>query len=254
MTISIIGFGRFGQLVANQIAETTDQVLISSKGLKKEDLKNRAFKFTSLEKAAKCDVIIVAVPISEFEQLLTKIVPNLQRGSLLIDTCSVKVFPTNLMKKIVPSKVDILGTHPLFGPESVKANRGIKNLEIVLCPIRLAEETLEKISKILVKSGLKVLKKTPAQHDEEIANSQALAQFIGRILEMMPLKNVETNTLGSKQLKTLLQFVSHDTKQLFTDLQTFNPFSKAVRKRFMDIALMMSGDLSQSDKKLSARK
>jgi len=254
MTISIIGFGRFGKLIANLLSKHVDQIFISSKGLKSLDLKNTSFKFASLKQAASCDVVILAVPISEFEKVVKTIAPNLKRGSVLIDTCSVKVFPTTLMQKNVHKDVSILGTHPLWGPESVKVNNGLKNLGIVLCPVRISDILFHKISNQLKLVGLTVLQKTPAEHDEEVANSQALAQFVGRILEMMPLKNVDINTLGSEQLKILLKFVSHDTKQLFTDLQTFNPFSKAVRKRFMDIALLMSGDLIQNDKKMSVKK
>ena len=38
------------------------------------------------------------------------------------------------MSKILPEKVEIIGTHPLFGPQSGRA--GIAGMRVAFCPVR----------------------------------------------------------------------------------------------------------------------
>ena len=45
-----------------------------------------------------------------------------------------KIKPATLMEKILPAGVDIVGTHPLFGPQSGKD--GIAGLNIAVCNVR----------------------------------------------------------------------------------------------------------------------
>jgi prephenate dehydrogenase len=44
--------------------------------------------------------------------------PALRPGQLIIDTCSVKERPLEWMLEELPDHVQIVGTHPLFGPDS----------------------------------------------------------------------------------------------------------------------------------------
>ena len=62
------------------------------------------------------DIVIVSVPINVTEETIAEIAPKMKAGSLLMDFTSIKVKPVEAMRKFAPSDVEILGTHPMFGP------------------------------------------------------------------------------------------------------------------------------------------
>ena len=49
-------------------------------------------------------------------------VQRLKRSTLFVDVLSVKEFPRQVMRRMLPAEVDILCTHPMFGPDSGKGS------------------------------------------------------------------------------------------------------------------------------------
>jgi prephenate dehydrogenase len=233
--IGIIGFGNFGQLIAGLLLKYSDVYVYQYKN--KASLRKRAremgVKLVDLETIGKCDVIILAATISKTENAIKELSPLVKKGALVVDTCSIKVLPCQWMKNNLPKGTDILGTHPMWGPDSVKINKGIKGLKIVLCPIRLARMKFQEIKRLLQKAGFKVIVMSPQEHDRQAADSQTLAQFVGKILADIPLKDIEIATLGYEHLRNLLPFVINNTDQLFCDLQNYNPYAASSRKKFL---------------------
>jgi len=72
MNIGIIGFGRFGQLIATILKREYSITAYDNKD-KKEEAKNANIKWDTLENVCQQDLIILAVPISEIENLLKEI-------------------------------------------------------------------------------------------------------------------------------------------------------------------------------------
>ncbi len=234
-TIGIIGYGNFGKLLVELFSGYFENIFVYSKELSREKRK-KSVNFVDLEKAAGCEVVILAVPIPAFKECLFEIKDYLKSGTILVDVCSVKKYPAQLMKRYVKNKkISLLATHPMWGKESVTVNGGLKGLKVVLCPIRLSQKKLAEIKRLLKKIGLKVIMKTPEEHDKEAACSQALAQFVGKSLKALPLKKVNVSTLGFGCLESLMLFVTNDTDELFYSLQNYNPYSKSIRKRFLKV-------------------
>ncbi|WP_245267986.1 prephenate dehydrogenase/arogenate dehydrogenase family protein [Rhizobium sp. 42MFCr.1] len=88
----------------------------------------------SFESAAACPIVVLSVPVSQLRILATRLAPLLQPGTLVLDVGSVKVEPAKIMEEVFPDDVDVVATHPLFGPQS--ARDGLRGLRIALCPIR----------------------------------------------------------------------------------------------------------------------
>ncbi|RLW68531.1 MAG: hypothetical protein B6D68_03450, partial [spirochete symbiont of Stewartia floridana] len=59
------------------------------------------------EAVLSADVLILCVAISSMEDVLKRIAPRLQAGTLVMDTCSVKVYPAQSMMRILPETVSI---------------------------------------------------------------------------------------------------------------------------------------------------
>lgn len=230
MEIGIIGFGRFGKLIACYLSDDF-KVYVFDRLKKEKEIKDVKAIPASLEQVCKKDMIIPAVPISEFEATLKKIKNSLKKGSLVLDVCSVKEYPVSVMKKILPKDVQILATHPMFGPDS--AANSLVGRKIVLCRVRIPTEKYEKIKKYLSEKKLIVIEATPEDHDSGIAKSLVLTHFIGRALVEFGAKDIAIDTLGYRKLMEVLSSVKNDTWQLFEDMNKYNKYSKKVRKDFI---------------------
>lgn len=240
MEIGVIGFGRFGKLITKYLSED-NKVCVFSRSGKEEEIKKTNGIPASLQEVCKKEVIIPCVPISQFGNTLKKIKNLLKDNSLVVDVCSVKEYPVELMKKILPEKIGILATHPMFGPDS--AVETIKGRKIVLCKVRIPNEKYKKIKGCLEKKGLIVIESTPEKHDREIAKTLILTHFIGRSLIDFGAKNLDIDTEGYKRLMNILDMVKNDTEQLFEDMNRYNKYSKEIRKGFIK-------SLSKIDKRL----
>jgi len=229
--VGIIGFGRFGKLVAQILKSKFENVhiLVFSRRRRGPGI-DRGIEFASLDEVCDSDVVIPCVPISSFEEVIKSIGGKIKSGALLLDVCSVKVHPVEVMAKYIPADVEILATHPVFGPDSAK--RGLKGLKIVLCQVRISPERLAKVKQSCHDIGLEVIEMSPAEHDELIAFSLAYIHLVGRIGEKMNIKNTAVNSKGFAQLLKVQGYVVNDTFQLFKDMQNFNPYAKKMREQF----------------------
>jgi len=230
MNIGIIGFGRFGKLLVKYLSKD-NKVYVSSRKNNDGEIKKLNGIPASLEEVCKKDIVIPSVPISKFEEILKKIKNLLMHDSLVVDVCSVKEYPVKVMKQVLPNNVQILATHPMFGPDS--ATTALKGRKIVLCKVRIDKKLYNTIKKSLRRRGLIVLETSPAKHDREIAKSLLLTHMIGRSLIDFGANNLEIDSEGYKRLIRILETVRNDSEQLFKDMNNYNKYSKKVRDDFI---------------------
>jgi len=228
-SIGIIGFGRFGRLARKYLKDDFN-VYVYDKFYKNNKEKN--MNCVSLEEICRKDIIIISVPVSSFEDVLSEIKDLVKKEAILIDVCAVKEYTCTLMEKYMHRDVEILGTHPLFGPDSAKKN--LKGRKIVLSPVRLKESTLCSIKDYLSKKGLVLIELSPREHDIQVSRSLVLTHFIGRAMIDMGLTSQPVDTLGYERLLKILSTVQNDTWELFCDMNKYNKYSGNVRNAFLD--------------------
>jgi len=236
--IGIIGFGRFGRFAAEQLSKDFRVVVYDHKRVRYP----RGIHRGTLEEVATSPVLLLCVPISEILTTCLAIKPYLTRGQLIIDTCSVKEKPLQEMARVLPRFVEILGTHPLFGPDS--ARNGIRGLKIVLCPVRCRQ--VANIQAWLEGKGLEVIVTTPAKHDFEMVSTQALFHFLARGVAETGIRVGRLSTPGPAKLFDDFRDVRNDSLQLFQDLHRKNRFAAAVRKRLIECLARLDAELSDS--------
>ena len=230
MEVGIIGFGRFGKFMARHLKEKA-AVFVTDVTEKSKEAAEIGVAFASLEDVLEKKIIILAVPMEKLEETLNKIKGKVRKGALILDVCSLKMFSCRLMKEILPNDVEIIGTHPLFGPQS--AQNSIKGMKIALCNVNARQETFEKVKKFCKSFGLEAIIATPEEHDRQMAVSQALTHFIGQVAKSMNLERVELSTKTFDDLMKIIEIIKNDTPALFENMQTMNPFAKEARKRFI---------------------
>ena len=228
--IGIIGFGRFGRLMAKYLTAEFEVYAYDIED-KSTAIAETGAVAASLKEVCRQKIVILAVPISGMQDVLRKIAPLLDNDTLVVDVCSVKVYPVQWMKEILPDNVSILATHPMFGPDS--AARTLVGSKIVLCKVRIDDEHYSRIKSYLTSKQLTVIETTPQEHDKEIAVSLALTHFIGRSLSEFGASQQLIDTEGYKRLLHILEVVDHDTWQLFLDMNHYNPYAREKRMAFI---------------------
>mmetsp|Transcript_4461 Transcript_4461/g.5160 ORF Transcript_4461/g.5160 Transcript_4461/m.5160 type:complete len:433 (-) Transcript_4461:422-1720(-) len=131
LTIGVVGFGRFGQFIAETFNKH-GRVVATSRSDYTELAKGMGITYIRLDDPASfleqdLDVIILATSIVSFEATVRNLAPHLKayieksetnRGPLVIDVLSVKEHPRQILIDLLPKECDIMCTHPMFGPDS----------------------------------------------------------------------------------------------------------------------------------------
>ena len=227
--ISIIGFGQFGQFMARHLSRRFD-VVVCDVAECKDEAEKIGVEFSDFEEAAGKEIVIFSVPLKSFESVLIESSKHLRADALVIDVCSVKLKPIELMLRHLPASVEIIGTHPLFGPQSGK--EGIAGLKIAFCPVRTTRS--EEVKKFLADDlKLIVLEKSPEEHDREMAHVQALTHFVARALFELHVEDSEFATVSYDELMKAAALLAEDSWELFQTIQQGNPFADERRKAFI---------------------
>jgi prephenate dehydrogenase len=245
--ISIVGFGNFGKFMAKQLVLTGFEVFVTDTTQKIKEAKEIGAKFVSLNESVENKIVILAVPMEKLEETLKNIKDKIKAGSLVLDVCSLKIFSCKLMKKILPKNIEIIGTHPLFGPQS--ARNSIIGMKIALVNVSAKKETFEIVNDFCLRLGLKTIITTAQEHDRQMAVSQALTHFIGQICKKVNINRVEMSTKTFDDLMNIIEVIKNDTSALFNNMQQMNPFAGNIRNDFIQAALEINNKLNSESRR-----
>jgi prephenate dehydrogenase len=241
-SLGLIGVGSFGFFAAQHLAPHFDLVLHDD--AMDATLLARELKACcgNLGAAAACDIVVLAVPVQSLRDALTKIAPMLKPNALVVDVASVKIKPIEAMLEILPPGVSIVGTHPLFGPQSGK--NGIAGLNMAVCDVRgkrgdgVAKFCTEKL-------GLRVSQVSPEEHDREAAYVQGLTHMLAKIVVSLDLPPMRFPTKTYELMQQMVEMVRYDSDELFRAIQSENPFSEEAKLAFFTAAKDLEDKLCQ---------
>lgn len=226
MDVGVYGLGRFGffwaELLSGSMAVSAysrDPARPTPPGVRR----------VGEDELLSLPVVILCVAISAMEDVLTRMRGRLAPGTLVMDTCSVKTYPVALMTRLLPDSVSVLGTHPMFGPDSARS--GARGLPLILCPARLPARDAERWRALFSGLGLQVSLMSPDDHDREAAFTQGVAHYIGRVLSDFGVRKSAIGTVGFNKLLEIVEQTCNDPWQLFLDLQRYNPYTREMRGR-----------------------
>ena len=215
--VSIIGFGRFGAMLHSLLSKGFEVDVFD-----KNSIDNSEVNEVSLEDALRNETIFIAVPIRDFENLVKEISKKISSGKTVIDVCSVKVFPKKVMLNNLSNETDIIATHPLFGPDSLKDSGSVMTMESV----RNTFGRYDFWKNYFESQNILIEEITAEEHDMMAARSQGLTHFVGRVIDDFGTNQTRIDTEGYKALHKLVNQTCNDTWELFEDIQNFNPFTE----------------------------
>jgi prephenate dehydrogenase/prephenate dehydratase len=231
-TVGIVGFGRFGQFWAGVLKSTFKVVATDQRNLtQKATEMGVEFRETLAEVCAAADALFLCVPISQIEQVVRDMRGHVKRGAVVLDTCSVKEHPVQVLQTHLGAldQVELIATHPMFGPDS--GAHGLAGLKITLWPISVSAASYSNWRGYFESLGLTVVEISPPEHDRLAAYSQGVTHYIGRVLNEMSLQPTAIDTKAFTSLLSVMGQTCNDTWELFQDLQHYNCYTMGMRLR-----------------------
>ena len=188
--ISIIGCGLIGSSIFKGLKKvgsikkiiTYDNDKSVNEIIKKDKLSDEIFKSAG-DAVKNSDLIIIATPISSFENVLNSIKDNLKTGSILTDTCSVKTGVSKIFEKMNLKNSVCIPGHPVAGIENSGPKAGFadlfKNRWTILTPSKSTDEnTIQKVSNFWESLGSKVKIMSDEDHDKILTFTSHLPHVV----------------------------------------------------------------------------
>jgi len=179
---------------------------------------------SSEEVAASNDLVVLAVPIAATVEVARKVGPSVRPGACLMDITSLKRQPLAAMLESTPETVDVVGTHPMFGPHGLDFDRQ----KVVLCRGR-GEAGFARVKKLYETFGAETIEATAEEHDAQMALIQVLihekTMVLGSVLERLKADLGRSLQFASPIYRTELAMVGRIFSQraeLYADILTRN--------------------------------
>ena len=203
-----------------------------------------------IKEAEQSDIILLSVPIEKTVEVISKVAPRMRPGSLLMDVTSLKSEPMKAMIKHAPQGVEVIGTHPMFGPTMPT----LKGQTIILTPAAgQSESWLPKIRSLFESDGARIEVLNPEEHDEIMAVVQALTHFayigIGATLKALDFNVEKSRKFMSPVYEIMIDFVGRildQNPELYASIQK-NPKAMKVRQTFIGECMRLSEKADSRD-------
>src|SRR4030067_3490829 len=194
------------------------------------------------------DIVMISVPINKTEKTISDIAPKMAPGSLIMDITSIKKGPMEAMIKYAPEDVEILGSHPMFGP-SIPDIRG---QIVIFTPVR-SSKWLPIIKSLYEDNGAHIEILETLEHDRMMAVVQGLTHFayitIGTVFREIEFDVAKSRRFMSPMYDIMLDLVGRILAQnpyLYAMIQ-MNPEVEKVHKAYMDQCNLMADIVIKKD-------
>jgi prephenate dehydrogenase len=239
-TVSLIGAsGAMGGFFSKRLQNSGLKVLEQDKPLQSQVLAS------SLSDS---ELVLLAIPAQAFVQVLQEISPYLGQETLLMDICSVKIRPLELMLRYHQGPV--VGTHPLFGPEPEPET----SLRTALVQGR-SQFALQQVQDLMREIALEPFVCSAQEHDRALAYIQGLnfvstVSYLATLTDDPGLERFLTPSF-KRRLDAARKMLTQDA-DLFQNLFEANPYSyEAVRQYRQYLNLAAAGELDLLQDKAS---
>ena len=168
-----------------------------------------------------CDLIIIATPLSSYENVILKIKNSLKNGMILTDVGSVKESVIGLVEKAIPKNVSWISSHPIAGTEESGPEAGFwelfKNRWCILTPSKKAKEKdINLLQTFWEKVGSKVDIMEAKQHDYILSITSHIPHLIA-----YNIVNTSLNIQDEKE-STIVKYSAGGLRD-FTRIAASNP-------------------------------
>jgi len=249
------GYGGMGQIFVRLFKSEGCEVVIAgpteAKGIKAGKELGVEYSRDNVKAATGADVVVVTVPIDVTFAVITEVAPHVKSGGMIMDLTSVKEAPCRLMAEKSGSDVEVVGTHPIFGPRVVD----IEGQVLVLTPVRGAK-WVAWLRGILEKHKARVIESTAEEHDMVMAVVQGLTHFtyisVAETLREIGFDVKRSRQFASPVYDLMLDMIGRIVGQdprLYAEIQMNNPHVLDVHKVYLETAGRLSETVKAKDER-----
>lgn len=253
--MTIIGGTRgLGRWLAEHLNEEFNITITSrneSSGLEVAQELNVEYSSDNIEAIQNAQIIIFSVPIEHMVKTIEEVAPYAPEGSLLMDVASIKTETSQALEKYAPSNVEILPSHPMFGPRVPTLKRQI----IVLTPIEnRSTKWLPRVKDFLNRTDCEVVMTTPPEHDKYMSIVQGLTHFsfisLASTIRKLNINVKKSRNFSSPVYSLMLDMVSRVVYQnpyLYYSIQKNNKETENARQTLIDESIYISNLIKEED-------
>ena len=167
------------------------------------------------------DLVVIATPLSSYEDVISKIKNSLKNGVILTDVGSVKENIINLIEKNIPKNISWIPSHPIAGTEESGPEAGFsglfQNRWCILTPSKKAKEKdINLLQTFWEKVGSKVDIMQAKQHDYILSITSHMPHLIA-----YNIVNTSLNIQDEKE-STIVKYSAGGLRD-FTRIAASNP-------------------------------
>ncbi len=242
-TIGIIGgTGQMGQWFQRFFAPAGYEVLISG----------RRTPLTYEQCITQSDAVIINVPIKNTVDTIRQVGHWFRPGQLIADNTSIKTQPVAAMLEAVPSGVEVLGMHTVFGP----AVESLHGQNVVFTRTDRSGELSREFENIFYKYGAKITYTDPENHDRQMAFHQNLEHFTKLVLAQVlrgqfgdPFEMESYSSPNSRTSLVTMGRILNAAPDLYSEIQAYNLQGPAMIHAYLEAAQQLGQALITGDVK-----
>jgi prephenate dehydrogenase len=248
--ITIIGVGLIGSSFALALKERGFEGRITGVGRREEYLAKAKEKgiidlyTTAYEEGVKdADLIVLASPVGQFEQIINKIGSSIKKGAIVTDVGSVKADIIKKVEPMMPEGVSFVGGHPIAGKEYSGFDAAtpdlFKNVKFIITPTTRTDKNAQaRVAALWESVEARIVLMSPEEHDRIFAAVSHLPHVVAYALvnSIMDMKG-DILENGGKGLKDVTRIALSPT-EIWRDICALN------RKEILESLKIFSSSLS----------
>ncbi|MEM2739783.1 MAG: prephenate dehydrogenase [Candidatus Bathyarchaeia archaeon] len=242
LTLAIVGSGGMGRLLSRLLKAAVSKLILVSRDADRARTiaKRIGVDWGGYESVEYADICILTVPSRFVVDTVSKISQRLKAGSMIADISSVKTYIVSEILRILPSSIEYVSLHPLFGPSVRRSSK----LKVVVIPARCSDESLDKLVSLLRDANLNIVFSTVEEHDRVMSVIQCIHHLSYMTLALTMLEYVKPEDVArystaslAYTLKMLRRF--RRILDVVKEIQELNPYYGECRIKFIEYARLL---------------
>jgi len=197
-TVTVVGVGLLGGSIGLAIRAGGSSAKIVGVGRRQTSL-DEALQVGAVDEVclnvaegvAGADLVILATPVGAFNRLLTAAKDALKPGAIVTDVGSTKAEIVAQGEKVLSPGGPFIGSHPMAGSEHRGPTFARADLftgaTCILTPTgNTPPELAERAQRFWQALGMRVVRMSPADHDQAVARISHLPQVLASLLMQLP--------------------------------------------------------------------
>ncbi|KAI2508297.1 prephenate dehydrogenase [Fragilaria crotonensis] len=259
LKIGFVGFGTFGQFLAQRFAASHHVSCIDRVDRSEEAKKLGVEYYQSFDTAhflENLDVVVLAVPLVDFEDVVLSLPADRLRGKLVVEVCPLSAYPKSILLKHLGSDVDIISSHPMFGStahDDPYSGATWDGRPMVYEKVRISDAIrCETFLNIFGEARCQMVEMTAEQHDASTADAEFVTHLTGRLLDRDLLPATPVTSREYAALCDVADMASGDSFDLFFGMFKFNTRAKEHLNKMRENLAMVERQLASKEAYLAA--